>query len=196
MAAKKETKPQSEVDADGLVVQKYRSLVLVVVPPADFAEQCLRYARSSLYNVHVGTRSVSTQTSELIKGAYQDEFLVDEPLSGARLEPYSGLILVGGPGALALVDDPDTLRLVREAVAQKKLLAAWGHSVAILARAGVLKGKRVTGDPSLRETLTRAGAKCSSRQVEVDGLLVTGLDDTAGMRLGKALAELVGISAR
>ncbi len=63
--AKKDTKPQTEVDADGLVVQKYRSLVLVVVPPADYGEQALRYARSSLYNVHVGTRSVSTQMSDL-----------------------------------------------------------------------------------------------------------------------------------
>jgi putative intracellular protease/amidase len=191
--AKHDSKPQTEVDADGLVVQKYKSLVLVVVPPADFHEQCLRYARSSLYNVHVGTRSVSTQTAELLKGAYQDEFLADDKLADANMEAYSGLILVGGPGALALAEDADVQRLVRDAMAKKKLVAAWGHSVAVLARAGVLKGKRVTCEPSVREAVERAGAKLSTRQVEVDGALVTGLDDSAGMRFGKALAAIVGI---
>jgi putative intracellular protease/amidase len=191
--AKKDSKPQTEVDADGLVVQKYRSLVLVVVPAADFGEQTLRYARSSLYNVHVGTRSVSTQMQDLIKGAYQDEFLVDDLISNASMEGYSGLVLVGGSGALSLADDPAVHKLVRDAMTAGKLVAAWGHSVAVLAKAGVLKGRRVTAHPAVRESVERAGAKCSTRQVEVDGNLVTGLDDTAGMRLGKALAAIVGI---
>ena len=36
-------------------------MVLVVVPPSEFGDESLRYARSSLSNVHVGTRSVSTR---------------------------------------------------------------------------------------------------------------------------------------
>jgi protease I len=191
--SKKEAPPSAEVDADGLVVQKYRSQVLLVVPPRDYGEECLRYTRSSLHNVHVGTRSVSLDTATEIRGRHQDEFLADELLSGASLERYSGVIFAGGEGALQLVEDPDALRLAREALAQKKLLAAWGHATAILARAGVLKGKRVTGHPSVRDALVRAGAKYSGRQVESDGSLVTGLDDAAGMRFGKALAAIVGI---
>lgn len=193
MAKKNDAAPGAELDADGLVVQKYKSVVLVVVPPAEYGEECLRYARSSLYNVHVGTRSVSTQTSDLIKGRHQDEFMVDEALEGVSLEPYSGVIFVGGEGAATLADHPDALRLAREAVQQRKLLAAWGRSVELLARAGVLKGKRVTGDAAVRAAVEKAGGKFSTRQVEVDGLLVTGLDDAAGMRFGKALAAIVGI---
>ncbi|MCC7013008.1 MAG: DJ-1/PfpI family protein [Planctomycetes bacterium] len=193
MAAKKETKPGAELDADGLVVQKYKSVVLVIVPPADFAEQALRYARSSLYNVHVGTRSVSTVTQELVKGWHQDEFLVDEPIGNASMDAYSGLVLAGGAGALTIADDPDVQRLVREAFAQKKMVGACGEALAILARASVLKGRRVTGAPSLKAAIQSAGGRYSSRQVEVDGLLVTGQDDSAGMRYGKALAAIVGI---
>lgn len=193
MAAKKETKSAAEVDADGLVVQKYKSVVLVVVPPKGFGEQTLRYARSSLYNVHVGTRSVSTETEEMVKGAYQDEFLVDEPIRTASMDGFSGLLLVGGEGAPTLADDADVQRLVREAVAQKKMIGAWGEALSILARAGVLKGKRVAGHPSTRDAIRAAGGRVSTRQVEVDGLLVTGLDDSVGMRFGKALAAIVGI---
>ena len=191
--AKKETKTAAEVDADGLVVQKYRSTVLVVVPATEFGDECLRYARSSLYNVHVGTWSVSTEASELIKGRHQDEFVVDGPLAGASMESYSGVIFAGGEGVRELLEAPDVLRLAREAMQQKKMIGAWGHATEILARAGVLKGRRVTGDPSVAPAVGRAGGKFSGRQIEVDGTLVTALDDAVGMRFGKALAAIVGI---
>jgi protease I len=103
------------------------------------------------------------------------------------------VIFVGGEGAAKLADNPDALRLAREAAQSRKLLAAWGRSVEILARAGVVKGKRVTGDGQLRALVEKAGGKFSTRQVEVDGQLVTGLDEAAGMRFGKALAAIVGI---
>jgi len=191
--SKKSAAPQAELDADGLVVQRYRSMVLVVVPPSEFGDECLRYARSSLYNVHVGTRVVSTRFDEPVQGRLQDFFLADGTLQGESLAAYSGLILAGGEGALALCQDPDALRLARDAVQSGKLVGAWGHGVAILAATGVLKGRRVTGHPSVREALERAGAKVSSRQIEIDRSLVTATDESAGMRFGKALAEIVGI---
>ena len=191
--AKKETKPGAEIDADGLVVQKYKSTVLVVLPRAEFGDESLRYARSSLYNVHVGTWSVSTESKELIKGRHQDEFLVDGPLAGASMEHYSGVIFAGGEGVHELLDNADALRLAREATQQKKMIGAWGQATEILARAGVLKGRRVTGDPGIESAVERAGGKYTGRQIEVDGALVTSRDDAVGMRFGKALAALVGI---
>src|SRR5262245_27838058 len=135
--SKPEAKPgAAEVDADGLVVQKYRSMVLVVVPPTEFGDESLRYARSSLYNVHVGTWAVSTEDRELIKGRHQDEFVADGKLADASMDKYSGVIFVGGEGARALFDQPDALRLAREAAQAKKMIGAWGHATEILARAG------------------------------------------------------------
>ena len=51
------------VDDDGIQIQTYTAMVLVVVPPKEFAEQTLRHARSSLYNVHVGTKVVGVSSS-------------------------------------------------------------------------------------------------------------------------------------
>lgn len=182
-----------EKDADGLVVQKYQSQVLVVVPPADYAEQTLRHARSSLHNVRVGTTSVSTRADELIRGRLQDEFQVDGDLASASMDAYSGIVFVGGEGALALAEDPDAQRLAREAASQSKMIGAWGHSVAILARAGILKGKRVTGCPEIKDVVTAAGGKFTGRQIERDGVLVTANDEAVGIRFGKTLAQIVGI---
>lgn len=191
--SKKEASAGEKKDEHGLVVHSYASTVLVVVPTEQYAETTLRYARSALYNVHVGTRSVALDDTRLLKGDLQDEFQVDGRLAGERMEPYSGVIFVGGRGALALRSDADALRLAREATAQKKLVAAWGHALAILAAAGVVKGKRLTGDPSLERTLRGAGARYTGSQIERDGTLVTGYDDASGFRFGKALAQVVGI---
>jgi putative intracellular protease/amidase len=191
--AKKDAAADAHTDEDGLVVQKYESLVLVVVPARDYAEQTLRHARSSLAVVHVGTRSVSTDYERLIKGRLQDEFMVDGPLAGESMDGYAGVIFVGGEGALELADEPDAQRLAREAHAASKLIGAWGHSVAVLARAGVVKKRRVTGAPEVRELVERAGGRFTGRQLERDGQLVTATDEAVGMRFGKTLAQIVGI---
>jgi transcriptional regulator GlxA family with amidase domain len=191
--AKKETPPEAEVDEHGLVVHKYVSTVLVVVPPEGHSETTLRYARSSLFNVHVNTRIVSGQGDALLYGELQDEFQVDGPLEGESTTPYSGLILCGGGGAGWLSEQPDVLRLVREAAQEGKLIGAWGLAVGALAKAGILRKKRVTGDRSLREALAAAGARYTGTQVEVHDRLVTGLDDASGFRFGKALVQIVRI---
>jgi protease I len=190
--SKKEAGPKTEVDEHGLVVHKYTSTVLVVVPPG-YAETTLRYARSALFNVHVGTRVVSSQEGAVLRGELQDEFEVDGSLAQETMEPYSGLILCGGSGAAWLAEQPDVLRLVREASEQDKLTGAWGLAVLALARAGVIRKKRVTGERALRAELEAAGARYTGTQVERDAKLVTGLDDASGFRFGKALVQVVRI---
>lgn len=191
--ADQEDKQGAEVDEDGVQIQTYTAMVLVVVPPSDFDEQTLRQARSSLYNVHVGTYSVSSETKELVTGRLQDEFLTDGALADAKLDDYVGVVFVGGEGALALADDPDALRLAREAAAADKLIGAWGHSVAVLAKAGILKGKKVAGDPAIKDLVTQAGGKFSGRQIEQAGKIATSRDAAVALRFGKLLAQIVAI---
>ena len=193
MAKKEETSTEPETDEQGLVIHKYASTVLVVVPAKDYAETTLRYAMSSLFNVHVGVWSVSADDETLLQGELQDEFQVQGKLSDARMDDYSGVLFCGGPGALAMADQPDAQRLAREAVAQDKLIGAWGQGTAVLAKAGILAKRKVTGDPALREMLEGAGARFTGTQLQKDGKLVTAYDDAAGLRFGKALVEIVRI---
>lgn len=183
----------AELDEDGLVVQRYESVVLVVLPPVGFGDQILRYARSSLYNVHVGTTSVSTLSEEFVKGRLQDEFLVDGPLSSASMEAYSGILVAGSEGANPLAEEAHLLELLRAAQRDDKLVAGWGNALSVFARAGIVKGRRVTGDEASGELAERAGGRYTGRQVEVSKNLVTAFDEGAGMRFGQALADLVRI---
>ena len=182
-----------ELDEDGIQIQQYTAMVLVVLPPEDFDEQTLRQARSSLYNVHVGTRSVSSKYDDVITGRLQDEFMVDGTLKEAKLEDCVGVVFVGGEGGKLLAEDPDALRLAREAAEADKMIGAWGHSVGVLAKAGILKGHKVTGDPEICSLVRQGGGKFTGRQLERSGKIATSRDAAVALRFGKLLVQIVAI---
>jgi putative intracellular protease/amidase len=184
---------EPQLDEDGLVIQTYDSMVLVVVPPEGFGDQILRYARSSLYNVSVGTRSVAQDPDTDVKGRLQDEFLVDGPLAGESMDAYTGIVIAGCEGPNPLANDGQVQTLLRAAHADGKLIAAWGNGLEALAAAGVVKGRKVTGDVSAESATKSAGGKYTGRQLEVSNHLVTAVDEGSGMRFGQALAEVVRI---
>ena len=143
--------------------------------------------------MRVGTWSVSTVSDELIKGRLQDEFMVDGPLTEAEMAPYAGVIVAGNEGRSSFAEDPKVLQLVRDADEQGKLVAAWGSALEVLVNAGVVRARRVTGDPQLAGAVANAGGKYTGRQIEVAKHVVTALDEGAGMRFGQALVEIVRI---
>ena len=188
-----EQETDNTLDDDGIEIIEYLSTVLIVLPPEQFDEQVMRCVRSSLAVVHVGTRSVSTEFDEMVRGRLQDEFLVGGVLADESMEGYSGVVFVGGEGAKALCSDEDAIRLAKEAKASGKMIAAWGEAVGVLAHASIVKGVKVTGSPEYAQALKGAGAKVGTRQVEQSGSIVTGYDSTVGMRFGKALAHVVSV---
>ena len=182
---------EPEMDEDGLVIQRHQSRVLVVLPSEGAGDQILRYARSSLHAVHVGTTTVAP--SSIITGRLQDEFTVDGALADASVDDYAGILVAGCEGDHPFAKDEDALGLVRHAALKGKLIAAWGNGLSVLAEAGVLKGLKVTGEGS-QDAARAAGAKYTGRQVEIARRnTVTALDESAGMRFGQALANAVRI---
>lgn len=103
-----------------------------------------------------------------------DRFRVELNVSDARPEDFDALVLPGGvanPDALRLV--PDAIGFIREFGRQDKPLAAICHGPWTLIDADLVKGRRVTSWPSLKEDLRNAGAEWTDEEVVVDGPLVT-----------------------
>lgn len=95
-------------------------------------------------------------------------------LEAVRIAEYDGLILPGG------VANPDTLRtnaqavaIVRAFVESGKPVAAICHGPWLLVEADVVRGRTVTGWPSVRTDLTNAGAQVVDQQVAIDGNIIT-----------------------
>ncbi|WP_052401392.1 DJ-1/PfpI family protein [Muricoccus aerilatus] len=86
---------------------------------------------------------------------------------------WAGLIVPGGAMAAKLSGNAAALRLLAEADEAGAVLGAIAEGVAVLAKAGLLKGRRVACASSL-ETMVRAGgAEPSSGGLAAEGRLIT-----------------------
>lgn len=98
----------------------------------------------------------------------------DMTIGDARAEDFDALILPGG------VRNPDALRtdsaaveLIRDFARAGKPVAAICHGPWLLIEADVVRGRTVTGWPSIRTDLRNAGASVVDEAAVVDGNLVT-----------------------
>jgi len=103
-----------------------------------------------------------------------DSVSVDLTLDEVAVGDYDALLLPGGQ------INPDILRMNNKAVGLVKEFADAGKPVAaichapwLLAEADLIRGKTVTGWPSIRTDLANAGANVVDAEVATDGNLIT-----------------------
>jgi len=103
-----------------------------------------------------------------------NQFTVELDIRDARAGDFDALVLPGG------VANPDSLRINNEAIAfirefarENKTIAAICHGPWTLIAAGLVRGKRMTSWPSLREDLSNAGGEWVDAEVVTDGALIT-----------------------
>lgn len=86
---------------------------------------------------------------------------------------FDAIIIPGGYAPDHMRRHPPMVRLVREAGKQGKVIAAICHAGWMLASAGILEGKKVTGFFSIKDDLENAGALYEDAPVVIDGNLIT-----------------------
>jgi protease I len=91
----------------------------------------------------------------------------------ARDELYDALIIPGGYAPDLMRLNSAMIAMVRNHALKGKLVAAICHGSWLLASANVIKGKRVTGAPSIKDDLINAGGYFEDAEVVVDGRIVT-----------------------
>jgi len=128
-------------------------------------------------------------------GADGGDTSVDFIVSQVNVVDFDAIIFVGGPGCLDALDNEDSYRVAKEAVSQNKVLAAICISPVILAKAGVLEGKKATcwTDPlgSQVKILKEKGAIFEKKSVVVDGKIITANGPGAAEEFGKAIVEVL-----
>lgn len=107
---------------------------------------------------------------------------------------YDGVFLIGGPGAMKHLDNETTYELMRSAAQLGKIYGAICVSPRILAKAGLLKNKKVTGwngDEQLPTVLQQHQAIYVPESVVVDGNLVTASGPAAAEGFGNVIAKML-----
>ena len=93
-----------------------------------------------------------------------------------NINDFDALVFIGGPGCLGALDNQDSYNLINQA--KDKVVAAICIAPVLLAKAGVLKGKKATVwsapmDKSPIKILTQNGAIFEDLDVVVDGNIIT-----------------------
>ena len=86
---------------------------------------------------------------------------------------YDAVIVPGGYAPDLMRHNPAMIKLVRECFSQGKIVAAICHAGWVLSSAGILKGKKATCVPSIKDDMVNAGAIYVDQKVVRDGNLIT-----------------------
>jgi protease I len=98
---------------------------------------------------------------------------VDGEAKDFRGDACDALIIPGGYAPDKMRRHANMVRLVKEAVAAGKVVAAICHGGWMLCSADVLRGKKATGAQAIQVDMANAGATFIDAEVVVDGKLVT-----------------------
>jgi protease I len=167
--------------------------ILLVIAPERFRDEELVEPKRALESAgHIVT--VASTRPGVATGMLGARVTPDVTLSQARAADADALVIVGGAGSPAHLWDSEPLRtLVRDIHAAGKPVAAICLSPPVLARAGVLAGKRATTWPDARAIveLKRGGATYVEDPVVHDGTIITGSGPQAASAFGAAVTQLV-----
>ena len=97
----------------------------------------------------------------------------DATTTDARAADFDAVVIPGGMAPDKMRTNMKTVRFVRDAVEQGKLVAAVCHGPQVLIEADVLRGKRATGFRAIRKDMQNAGANFENEALVVDGQLLT-----------------------
>lgn len=107
------------------------------------------------------------------KGKYGVPATTDYAFSDVQASDYDAVIVPGGWAPDTLRRYPEVLQIIRDMDAEEKPIGQICHAGWVLISADVLRGKKVTSTPGIKDDMTNAGATWVDEPVVVDGHIVS-----------------------
>ena len=166
--------------------------ILCVIAPERFRDEELAEPKRALEAAGHQVTVASTRKGEAL-GMLGARVVPDVTIAQARAEDIDLLVIAGGAGAPQhLWDSAPLAALARSVHAAGRPVAAICLAPPVLARAGVLAGRRATTFPTERALaeLKRGGATYVREPVVRDGTIITASGPEAAEAFGAALVQL------
>ncbi|MBF0502538.1 MAG: DJ-1/PfpI family protein [Candidatus Riflebacteria bacterium] len=167
--------------------------VALVIAPKDFRDEELFVPLEALKKAGFTTVVASAKTSPAT-GMLGGTITPDKTIDHLRSGELAGILVVGGSGSPEFLWENKPLHaLLRNMAATNKPVGAICLSPAVLAKAGLLKGKKATvyKDEKAIDALKKGGAEYSPEACVVDGLIVTADGPKAAEAFAEAFIKLL-----
>lgn len=165
--------------------------VLMVIAPNQFRDEELIEPKKVFVAEGAQVTIAACKAGEA-KGMLGASVTPDITVADAKAENFDAAVVVGGMGSPTYLWDDERLHVLLQQFAKSnKVVAAICLSGAVLARAGVLRGKRATvyATPESVEALKVGGANFVQDHVVRDGLLVTADGPEVAAEFGRVVVE-------
>lgn len=170
--------------------------VLLVVTPTQFRDEEVFGIRSALEKTGVRV-SIGSLTARTCHGMLGGTVEADTAIADANAGDFDALVLAGGSSVPALLWKDKALGTLVSAMAESnKPVAAIGLSTVVLAKAGLLKGKRATVHylPEALDELKNAEAAYVKEPVVVEGRLITAEGPSSVDGFASALSDALALT--
>ena len=164
--------------------------ILLVIAPEKFRDEELFETRAELVKAGHETIIASTKIG-LCHGSQGGSAFAELLLSKAQTIDYAALVFVGGGGSAIYFADKNAFALIKAFAAAKKIVAAICLAPVILAKAGLLQGKKATVWWEDADEIIQQGAVYSPEAVVVDGNIITGNGPASAQLFGIKICELL-----
>jgi len=166
---------------------------VMVVAFSDFRDQEYFVPKEILENGGIEVKTASNKKG-IALGADGGEAKIDLLIEEVDPKNFDAVIFVGGPGCLRYLDNENSYEIAKETVLEGKILGAICISPVILAKGGVLKGKKATVwtsplDKSPIKILKKNGAEFVDEKVVQDGKIITANGPDAAKDFGEKILE-------
>lgn len=163
--------------------------ILMVIAPENFRDEEYQVPRQ-IFEKENFQVTVASSRLGVAKGSRGLTVPIDSLFQSAKASDYDAVVFVGGKGSWDYFENSDAHRLAREAsTSSQTLLCAICSAPGILAKAGVLQGKRATSYERETELLKEKGALFTGKEVEIDGKLITSIGPQAAEEFARSIVE-------
>lgn len=167
------------------------SKVLLIIPHDRFRDEEYEAVKNTLERVGHKVEVGSSHHTEA-KGHFGLLIKPDIEIEFVEPKDYEAAVFIGGTGVEEYISDNTVIDLVRNFFYERKLLAAIGMAVEILAVAGILTDRKVTSSINIIPKVQEAGAFYTGRGVEQDGEIITASGVAAKDEFAKSIVKALG----
>ncbi len=168
--------------------------IAMVIAHKDFRDEEYFIPKDILMSKGIEVATISTSLDKAV-GMFGGEANIDALINNLNVKDFDAVLFIGGQGAGKNIDNSDFHQAAKATIEAGKVLGAICIAPTILAKAGVLEGKKATVwsnqmDKSAIKILKENGAVYQEQPVVVDGKIIT----ANGPAVAKDFAnEIIGL---
>lgn len=162
--------------------------VLIILPHYNFRDKEYTWIRERLETTGVCINVASSHLSEA-QGRFGTLVQPDFHINYVDGRDYDAFIFVGEEASNEYYGHQDIIRLLESAFNERKIVAAIGAAVPIIAYSGKLVSKKITSVEAERARLEEMGSFFTGKIVEQDGDIITANGPYGTREFGEAIVK-------